>query len=47
MKRHYAPYFRGLAGIKEYRTKLMAGRTAEEVFETLEEIKQAFTEVGV
>jgi len=47
MKRHYAPYFRGLAGIKEYRTKLMAGRTAEEVFETLEEIKRAFTEVGV
>jgi tRNA-dihydrouridine synthase B len=47
MKRHYAPYFRGLPGIKEYRTKLMAGRTAEEVFATLEEIRDGFAGVEV
>lgn len=47
MKRHYGPYFRGLPGIKEYRTKLMAGRTKRQVFETLDEIREDFTGVEV
>ena len=47
MKRHYAPYFKGLPGIKEYRTKLMAGRTARQVFETLAEIRDSFAGIEV
>lgn len=45
MKRHYAPYFKGLAGIKEYRSRLMNARTARQVFEILEEIRNEVNEV--
>lgn len=42
MKRHYGPYFKGYAGIKEYRSKLMAVREPEEVHAILDEINVAF-----
>jgi tRNA-dihydrouridine synthase B len=47
MKRHYAPYFKGLAGIKEYRSKLMDARTARQVFEILEEIRNEVEVVAI
>lgn len=42
MKRHYGPYFKGYSGIKEYRSKLMAAREPEEVYELLEEMAIQF-----
>jgi nifR3 family TIM-barrel protein len=42
MKRHYGPYFKGYAGIKDYRTKLMAAREPEEVHAILDEMNAAF-----
>lgn len=38
MKRHYAPYFKGYSGIKEYRAKLMATRDPNQVYDLLDEM---------
>ncbi|WP_027001122.1 tRNA dihydrouridine synthase DusB [Hugenholtzia roseola] len=42
MKRHYAAYFKGLQGIKEYRARLVNAPDAESVFAILDEIAEVF-----
>lgn len=42
MKRHYAAYFKGLQGIKEYRARLVNASQAEEVYLILDEIAEVF-----
>src|SRR5690606_17766558 len=44
MRRHYANYFKGIPNFKEYRMKLVALNTYEEIIEVLEEIKENFVE---
>ena len=39
MRRHYANYLKGLPNIKEYRTKLVTVKTANEIFEILNNIQ--------
>ncbi len=47
MRRHYTNYFRGLPGIKDYRTKLVTLNNAEDVFEVLEQIRRVYAQVGI
>lgn len=42
MRRHYASYFKGLQGFKEYRIKLVTEDRAEDVIDVLEEIRGNF-----
>jgi nifR3 family TIM-barrel protein len=42
MRRHYAPYFRGLENFKDYRIKMVEAMTYEQVVEVLEEVKEAY-----
>lgn len=42
MRRHYANYFRGIPNFKDTRMKLVTSMEAEELFETLNGIKQEF-----
>jgi len=44
MRRHYANYFKGIPNFKEYRMKLVALNTYEEIIEVLEEIQENFVE---
>ncbi len=43
MKRHYGPYFKGLEGVKEYRTKLVMAQSVNEVNDVLEALKLNYT----
>jgi nifR3 family TIM-barrel protein len=48
MRRHYAPYFRGLPGIKPYRAALVTENDPENVLAVLENIKEKYScEIGV
>lgn len=42
MRRHYANYFRGLPGVKEYRAKLVTSMDTDYLFEVLSEIEQRY-----
>lgn len=42
MRRHYSNYFRGIPNFKDLRIRLVTEESAEELFSTLEEIKQRF-----
>ena len=42
MRRHYAPYFRGMVGIKPYRSRLVQAMNPEEVRTILDEIAYEF-----
>lgn len=42
MRRHYTNYFRGLHGVKTYRSQLVTAGGAEEVFELLEEVQHVY-----
>jgi tRNA-dihydrouridine synthase len=48
MRRHYTNYFKHIPDFKPFRMKLVTSGSADEVIETLEEIKQQFSffEVG-
>ena len=43
MRRHYANYLKGMPNIKEYRYKLVTGKTVEEIDEVLDEIEKNYT----
>src|SRR5690625_3312669 len=43
MRRHYGKYFKGLPGVKEYRTKLVTESEPEALFETLDEIEMKYS----
>jgi nifR3 family TIM-barrel protein len=43
MRRHYTNYFKHIPDFKPYRMKLVTSNSAEEVLETLEEIRQHFS----
>ena len=43
MKRHYTNYFKGISHFKEYRMKLVTSFDLEEIYETLDWIKQSST----
>ena len=45
MKRHYAAYFKGLRGIKQFRMRLVQSSSSEEVFEILNEIENEYAGV--
>lgn len=47
MRRHYGNYFRGLPGIKSYRSRLVTTDGPEEIFQILEEIRETFSEVAL
>jgi nifR3 family TIM-barrel protein len=42
-RRHYTNYFKGIPNFKEYRTKMVTGDTAKEVFETFDEVLEEFS----
>ncbi len=42
MRRHYANYLKGLPNIKEYRYKLVTLKTAEEIYEVLDEVARVY-----
>jgi nifR3 family TIM-barrel protein len=42
MRRHYTNYFRGLRGIKHYRSKLVTSMEVDYIFEVLDEIEQVY-----
>jgi len=42
MRRHYANYLKGLPNIKDYRTKLVTLKTAEEIDSVLDEIAETY-----
>jgi len=42
MKRHYAPYFKGIEGIKPYRTRLVMAQSAAEVKDVMDALKEDF-----
>lgn len=42
MRRHYAPYFKGLENFKEYRMKLVEATSLEQVVGILEEIREKY-----
>jgi len=42
MKRHYGPYFKGIDGIKPYRTKLLMAKSAAEINDVMEGLKEDF-----
>ncbi len=44
MRRHYTNYFKGIAGIKEFRSKLVTEIIYENILTILDEIKSEFTE---
>lgn len=44
MRRHYASYFKGLHGFKEFRIKLVTEDRAEDVIEVLEHIRAEFAD---
>lgn len=45
MKRHYAAYFKGLRGIKQYRMRLVQSSSSAEVFDILNEIENEYAGV--
>ncbi|HAD12630.1 MAG TPA: tRNA dihydrouridine synthase DusB [Saprospirales bacterium] len=45
MRRHYAPYFKGLPDIKPYRARLVTEMEPSILFETLEEIETVYSNV--
>ncbi len=45
MKRHYAAYFKGLRGIKQYRMRLVQSSSSSEVFDILNEIETEYAGV--
>jgi nifR3 family TIM-barrel protein len=45
MKRHYAAYFKGLRGIKQYRMRLVQSSSSSEVFDILNEIEIQYADV--
>jgi nifR3 family TIM-barrel protein len=45
MRRHYGNYFRGLPGIKSYRSRLVTTDEPELLFEILEEVREAYSSV--
>lgn len=45
MRRHYTNYFRGIPNFKPYRTRLVEGNSFEEVNNTLEEVRDVFSEL--
>jgi len=42
MRRHYSSYFRGLPGVKEYRTMLVTVHDPVELFEILEMVERRY-----
>lgn len=47
MRRHYGNYFRGLPGIKSYRSKLVTEDEPGCLYEVLEEIRNRYSEIAV
>ena len=47
MRRHYTNYFKGLRGIKHYRSKLVTSMEVDYIFEVLDEIEQVYAEGNV
>ncbi|MBP7185149.1 MAG: tRNA dihydrouridine synthase DusB [Saprospiraceae bacterium] len=43
-RRHYTNYFKGLAGIKDFRSRLVQADTKDEIFQILDEIEQQYAE---
>ena len=46
MRRHYAPYFKGLPNFKPFRMKLVTSESPEELFSSFEEIGQSYAAVS-
>jgi tRNA-dihydrouridine synthase len=44
MRRHYANYFKGFPDFKEYRMRLVTTNDIEEIYQTLEEIKNNYSQ---
>lgn len=42
MRRHYTNYFRGLRGVKHYRSKLVTSMDIDYIFDVLDEIEQVY-----
>lgn len=47
MRRHYSQYFKGLDHFKEFRTRLVTADTKEQILETLEEVVERYSAVGL
>jgi len=43
MRRHYANYFKGFSDFKEYRMRLVTTNDIDEIYHTLEEIKNNYS----
>jgi len=43
MRRHYTNYFKGIANFKEFRTKLVTLDFSEELFQTMDEISETYS----
>jgi nifR3 family TIM-barrel protein len=44
MRRHYANYFKGFSDFKEYRMRLVTTNDIDEIYQTLEEIKNNYSQ---
>ena len=47
MRRHYTNYFKGLAGVKEYRSRLVTEYDPANIYAILDEVEAHYTELGV
>lgn len=47
MRRHYAQYFRGLPDFKPWRTQLVNAGTPEDVYDLLEQLKEAYNGIPI
>jgi nifR3 family TIM-barrel protein len=47
MRRHYANYLKGLPNIKEYRTKLVTLKSADEIFGILNDIQSFYSDIQI
>jgi nifR3 family TIM-barrel protein len=47
MRRHYAQYFRGLPDFKPWRTQLVNAGTPDEVYDLLEQLKEAYNGIPI
>lgn len=45
-RRHYTNYFKGLPNIKPYRAVLVTANTADEIYDTLDQITHDYTQLG-
>jgi tRNA-dihydrouridine synthase len=44
MRRHYTNYFKGITNFKEHRLRLVTQESAEELYQTLNEVEEIYAD---